>query len=444
MVEALFRGLPPSPSHKLLDPGCGEGALVEGVLRWCRRQGCAPPQVVGVEADPNLWARATRRLADTPSVEVVHADYLTSLQGTFDYVLCNPPYVSVGQLELEEKARYRAAYAGATGRFDLYMLFMERARAQIAPGGRAVFLTPEKFLYVESARSLRRLLATLHVVRVALLPEDTFGKVRAYPTMTVLDNAAPGPTRIDLRDGTSREVALPGDGSSWIGSCGPGQATVLEDACLRVSCGVETAADSVFVRPTRALPPELRRFAHPTIAGRQLKAGQEPDPEDSILLPCDAEGALLASDKLGPLGDYLGSGGRREILSSRACARNRPWYSIHDAVPLRDILRPKILCRDLAPVPHFWADREGRIVPRHSVYYLTPLDPRDLDDLLTYLNGASATRWLEAHSQRASGGFLRLQSSLLRRLPLPARLARASLLSGVSSPPRDPLAQPHG
>ena len=37
-----------------------------------------------------------------------------------------------------------------------------------------------------------------------------------------------------------------------------------------------------------------------------------------------------------------------------------------------------------------------------------------------HLNSAQATEWLRAHCQRAAKGFLRMQSHVLKRLPLPS------------------------
>jgi len=35
MVELLFKNNRPKPTDRVLDPGCGPGAFIEGILRWC-------------------------------------------------------------------------------------------------------------------------------------------------------------------------------------------------------------------------------------------------------------------------------------------------------------------------------------------------------------------------------------------------------------------------
>lgn len=70
-------------------------------------------------------------------------------------------------------------------------------------------------------------------------------------------------------------------------------------------------------------------------------------------------------------------------------------------------------------------DDAGDVVPRHSVYYLVPLHADRLQSLAEYLNSDASRDWLEAHCQRAANGFLRLQSQVLKRLPIPEELGGA-------------------
>jgi hypothetical protein len=93
---------------------------------------------------------------------------------------------------------------------------------------------------------------------------------------------------------------------------------------------------------------------------------------------------------------------------------------------LWDILRPKILCKDIGKTPHFWIDRSGEIVPRHSVYYIVPRESAAIDVIADYLRSPPAHEWLRRNCQRASKGFLRLQSHVLQRLPVPDDVARAA------------------
>lgn len=428
MSRKLFSSMPPGRLQSLLDPGCGTGVFLDGVIRWCRSRGLSTPRLAGIELNPALAGLLRRKWSGRDAVTILHADFLGHPLGLYDYIIGNPPYVSICKMSEREKTRFRGRFRTAHGRFDLYLLFFERALESLAPGGRLVFITPEKFTYVASASPLRRLLARMHVEEVHLVEESAFGDLVTYPAITTIRNRPPAArTRILLRDGSQRSVTLPTDGSSWLpamnGHTGPTPPWSLADACDRVSCGVATGADSVFVLRHSQVPTELRPFAYPTIAGRDLSDGVPLSDRvgRSMLIPYRHDGRLRREAELGPLASYLRDPERRAKLLGRTCVARKPWYSFHENPPLRDILRPKLLCKDIGSHPVFFVDERGDLVPRHSVYYIVPKNPEHLHALASYLNSPPACAWLRNHCQRAANGFLRLQSSVLKLLPIPDR-----------------------
>jgi len=445
MVARLFQGRAPRPCDAVLDPGCGTGAFIDGIIRWCQRHGLPLPQITGVEADPQHLPVLRAKYERLHNVHIEHADFLTNRDQAYNFIVGNPPYVAITALSECEKARYRACYVTACGRFDLYLLFFEQALRILAPGGRLVLITPEKYLYVQSAGPLRALLARYHVEEISLINEDTFGALVTYPTITVVRNSPRRNTRVVRRDGSVVTVMLPAGQHPWLpllhGSAPQPSALALGDLCLRVSCGVATGADSVFVQPVDALDPALEQFAHPTIAGRQLTPATVDLPRSFVMLiPYDVHGRLLPLEELKAFGRYLMRENVRRRLLARTCVQRKPWYAFHETPVLREILRPKILCKDICETPQFWVDRSGEIVPRHSVYYIVPNNPEAIDVIGDYLKSRSARQWLVQNCQRASKGFLRLQSRVLQRLPLPDDVVRAAL---AHKPPADaPMCPP--
>jgi hypothetical protein len=89
-------------------------------------------------------------------------------------------------------------------------------------------------------------------------------------------------------------------------------------------------------------------------------------------------------------------------LEERTAVRvkGKKWYAFHEEPPLKDLLRPKILWPDIAREPVFYVDVEGRVVPRHTVYYLVPKGANMVVELVKYLNSEEAKRWLKAHCQQ--------------------------------------------
>lgn len=427
MVASLFGDVMPRATDRVLDPGCGTGAFLDGVLRWCAERDAICPQLVGVESDPKHVEVLRQKYSGCANIEIQHRDYLSESCSQFEYIIANPPYVPITKLDEDERTRYRNRYQTAQRRFDLYLLFFEQALRDLSPGGRLVFITPEKFLYVDSASVLRALLARRHVESIRLVDEETFGSLVTYPTITVVRGAPPGVTAFYSRAKSLTRVLLPPGMESWLpvlmGSGQQQSEPVLADVCSRISCGIATGADSVFVLPERELKENLQPFSYPTVAGRELKLGDTSVRSDKrMLLPYDRRGRLLEESELGELGTYLRQPAVKARLLERTCVERKPWYAFHETPHLPQLLRPKILCKDICEHPVFVPDQTGELVPRHSVYFIVPADPSTLGEILDHLNSDASTRWLRENCQRAAKGYLRLQSRVLQRLPIPPAL----------------------
>ena len=81
--------------------------------------------------------------------------------GGFDVVIGNPPYLRVQGLrdsfEIETKF-YEVIYKSATGRFDIYVLFIEKSFELINNAGKISFILPHKFMVSDFGEGIRKLL----------------------------------------------------------------------------------------------------------------------------------------------------------------------------------------------------------------------------------------------------------------------------------------------
>lgn len=433
MVGMLFRHNSPKPSDRILDPGCGPGAFIEGILRWCKRHNIEVPQIVGIELDRQRAENARQKFSGIPQIEIIAGDFLLDdIKGSFDYIIGNPPYVSILALTEEEKRQFRIRYKCAVGRFDLYMLFIERGISVAREGGTLVFITPEKYTYVQAGSELRKLLSSHDVTDIVLLQENEFPGRTTYPAISRLRKSMVGrATKIQARNGASFSAMLPRSGESWrhlLSNDAPPEVMGsfrLDEICLRISCGIATGADGVFVKDLAELPENLEEHAWPTISGRQLQPSVSKVKTSSVILvPYSMDSRLKCLDEIGGLGDYLKRPDVKSKLAMRSCTQRKPWHAFHDAPQMSDLLRPKILCKDICDNPVFWIDKDGLVVPRHSVYYIVPKYPSQIYHIADYLNSDPVRSWLFANAQRAANGFLRIQSSVLKRLPIPEHLAR--------------------
>jgi len=79
------------------------------------------------------------------------------LRGGFNVVMGNPPYVRINRLT-EEKFYYKNRYKSASGSYDIYVLFMEKALKLICPDGKVGLITPNKYFVSDYGSEIRDLI----------------------------------------------------------------------------------------------------------------------------------------------------------------------------------------------------------------------------------------------------------------------------------------------
>lgn len=466
----------------LLDPSCGAGVFLERAVailadrlvatRGGRADALGPVlaeaverQLFGIDIDDTA-CEMTREAVRRAVVErtgaklspqffkanVVRADFLFDDLATvapkdgFSFVVGNPPYVATTRLAAKYKERLRGAYQSASGRVDLYTVFMERALTLLARRGRLAFLTPDKFLVSQSARELRSLLLTRNaIVSVARFrSHKVFSDAATVPCVTVVERSGRprGVTVLtcgERPDGDGRVAVLDRakveqrtlTSSAWhlhaldrhaLAKRLQGAHPTLAHLTVRVSAGPATGRDGVFVFPRGTQPEIEETLLRPVVRGRDLDAFRIEDPELDMLVPYTFDRA--GNSALIEIGDFPGA--RRYLqrhradLEARHCVRvwGKRWYDLHDQMLSDLAAQPKILVPDVANANRFAVDR-GRYLPLHSVYYLVPRNGVDADYLCAVLNSRVAQFLVRLFSPVVKDGFNRYRQQFLASLPVP-------------------------
>ncbi|MCL9983582.1 MAG: peptide chain release factor N(5)-glutamine methyltransferase [Erythrobacter sp.] len=140
LVEAALEARP--DARRVLDLGTGSGALLLAVLAQLEqaeglgidRSGAALAVAQANAEALNLGARARFALGDW------HADGWTQGLGTFDLILCNPPYVETNAALDAQVAAFEPAtalFAGPEG-LDDYRVLIPQLRALMNPQARVI------------------------------------------------------------------------------------------------------------------------------------------------------------------------------------------------------------------------------------------------------------------------------------------------------------------
>lgn len=139
LIEAAISHFPDRAAPlRVLDLGTGPGTLLLAALsEWPHAHG------IGVDASAKALDYARRNAATldmSGRVELRQGDWLDGVEGPFDLILCNPPYVGTREelgAEVRDHEPHDALFAGADG-LDDYRRIVPRLPAALAHGGIAV------------------------------------------------------------------------------------------------------------------------------------------------------------------------------------------------------------------------------------------------------------------------------------------------------------------
>jgi hypothetical protein len=106
----------------------------------------------------------------------------------FELIIGNPPYVRNDTLPKTEKEFFMRTYTSAKGKFDLYLVFVEKAIRLLKDGGLLGFIIPSKFMATDYGLELRKFILQnckiIKIVDVSQLP--VFSGVATYPCILIL------------------------------------------------------------------------------------------------------------------------------------------------------------------------------------------------------------------------------------------------------------------
>ena len=377
---------------------------------------------------------------------------LAPLEGEFDFVVGNPPYVRQELIPAPLLAEYRSRYPTMYDRADIYIPFIERSLSVLSDGGSLGFICADRWMKNRYGGPLRSLVAECFHLKVYVDMVDTpafHSDVIAYPAITIISREAPGATRIAHRPtidratlatladllraptlsketGPVRELARVTNGAEpWLLESSDQMALIrrlescfpsLEEAGCKVGIGVATGADKAFIGDFDALDVEPDRKL-PLVTTKDIMSGEVKWRGQGVINPFAKSGRLVDLDEYPRLCRYLEA--RRDVIAKRHCARKAPthWYRTIDRITPALAARPKLLIPDIKGEAHIVFEG-GELYPHHNLYYVTS-DDWDLRALQAVLLSAVTRLFVATYSTKMRGGFLRFQAQYLRRIRIP-------------------------
>ncbi|MFC3375458.1 Eco57I restriction-modification methylase domain-containing protein [Rugamonas sp. CCM 8940] len=459
----------------LLEPSFGNGEFlipaIERLLIARTRAltagevvGCIKPCIHGVELHEDTF-QSTRRavialleqfeFSSIDAIEItdawlVHGDFLLAeLDGGFNFVIGNPPYVRQELIPGPLLEEYRKRFATLYDRADLYVPFMERSLNLLGEMGQLCFICSDRWMKNKYGGPLRSLISQRFHLRayVDMVDADAFhSEVSAYPAITVISTGEPGPVRVAERPSldktTLRELStalrsqappqmikelhgVVSGSEPWILSATSNTELIrrleqafpsLEETGCKVGIGVATGADNVFIGKFDDLDVEPDRKL-PLAMGKDLGSGHMVWRGYGVINPFTDEGPLVDLDKYPRLKRYLE--GNRAQITKRHVAQKSPknWYRTIDRITPSLARRPKLLIPDIRGDAQVVFE-EGWLYPHHNLYFVVS-DEWNLRALQAVLLSNLTRLFVSTYSIKMRGGYLRFQAQYLRRIRLP-------------------------
>lgn len=471
---------PDQPLHalRLLEPSVGEGdflmpAIDRLILAW-QHAGSPPPLVAlkdairAVELNQSSLGEAGRRVKEclaTAGISTVVAEALVDawlvqgdfllapIDGEFDMVVGNPPYVRQEMIPDVLMAEYRDRYTTIYDRADIYIPFIERSLSLLKKGGQCGFICSDRWMKNRYGGPLRAYVARGFHLRTYVDMVDTpafNADVVAYPAITVISRDKPGgSTRVALRprieaaalaslaDALTRPGELPAGievrelrniaigAEPWILESSDqldlvrrleASFPLIEDAGCKVGIGVATGADQAFIGLFDALDVEPSRKL-PLVMTRDIDGGEVAWRGYGVINPFGDDGRLVNLAQFPKLDRYLE--GRRAQIDKRHIAQKSPanWYRTIDRIYPEIAAKPKLLIPDIKGSAHIVYE-DGNLYPHHNLYFITS-ETWNVRALQAVLMSGIARLFVATYSTKMRGGYLRFQAQYLRRIRLP-------------------------
>lgn len=464
----------PLYQQRILEPSCGEGDFVLPIIQrllasWRRQPGGEATMLPGdailaIELDFKSCHKTRQAvvatLQDNGIPEFIAHDLankwirkedflLAPIEGSFDYVAGNPPYVRQELLSPSLVALYRQRYSTIYDRADLYIPFIQRSLQLLSPKGRLGFICADRWMKNRYGGPLRNFIAKNYSLDIYVDMTDTpafHEEVAAYPAITVISKGQQGPTRIAHRPQIDRkelhtlaqhlldkgekhdDLAMHNvvNGSEpWILESSDQLAILrrleamypkLEEAGCKVGIGVATGADKAFIDDMSCMDVEPDRVL-PLVATKDIGSGKVIWQGQGVINPFRDDGNLVPLDVYPRLKRYLQS--HEDQLLVRHCARKSPgkWYRTIDRIWPELATTKKLLIPDIKGEAHVVYEK-GQYYPHHNLYYIISSD-WDLHALQAVLLSRVAKLFVASYSTKMRGGYIRFQAQYLRRIRIP-------------------------
>lgn len=452
-------------NKRILDPACGDGRFLVEIVRRILKY--APSEqieyslnnIFGWDIDPVAVSKCIENLNKEVEYYGFSIDWKISTKNSlyeieklknplfpietssFDFIIGNPPYIRIQHLNPFEreylKSHYQFCRKGST---DIYIGFFELCFQLLSENGIGILITPNTFLYSDTAKYLREYIKqNQNVAKIINFGAfQVFENVSTYTAITIftkkkndvivyeefLENGTKLFKVFDYKSIKNQKIFNLGYEQNLK------QGRKLKEIC-RIGVGITTLNDKAYIFKSYESIDERycwvntfyrgkikieKAILKPIIKASTFK-GDQGHPKEFILFPyekVDGKHKIIPEDKLKqefPLAyDYLLS--IKEILDKRDNGKPNPiaWYAFGRNQNLDSSFGKKIIFPPISKKPNFFLS-ELEDCTLYSGYFIKY--DGDYEALLKELNSERMHQYISTSSRDFRGGWKAYNKKIL-------------------------------
>lgn len=453
-----------------LDPACGTGAFVIGILEFYLKSfpkmtQAQLPKIISVEIDPVGVEISKQRISEVllnsglDFHEYVESGRLKFIQGDFlnlsgtssnlfessignvDIAIGNPPYVRSNKIEEDQKARIRLSHPDVfQGSTDLYGYFYNGCANVLSQDGLICLITPVNFMKSVSFNKVRKKLSRecfmdlfvdfgeRPIFKSASVHSGIFlfKKGSDYLGTHVLDIShrrtafsseeleTLNPVLTKISEGVGGRWTLKAEDFNRNLDIHSGK--TLKSVGLRVFSGIRTGKASAYLLDanqfSRFNNPKSLTICEPIVMPTDIKAWESAIPSRhliNITQKCDTP----SSEVLDHLKSY-----KAELSVRHEVGEPSNWFQLRKCDYLEEMRQLKIIFPDISITPRFGLGKVGDLISDGAYF----IDSTDLA-LLAILNSEFALTYFKDHcltiGSLSNGGRFRIKKNIVLDFPLP-------------------------